>query len=198
MPYTTLRDDWLYGNYRTRTFAQIFPSAQDFIAAYQASGFSIDAIHGWGDAMPELYYCLYAQYGNSHIANSDENQFKYRVYSLIYQYGPNWAKKREVQAKIRDLTEDQLRESAQAIYNHSMNPSTAPSTTTTEELQTINDQNVTKHKRSRTDAYALLLDLLEDNFTQQFVNRFKPLFLTVVVPESPLWYVTEIDEEDEE
>lgn len=196
MAYTTLRDDWLYGNFRTRMFSDIFPDAQDFQQQYRESGFAIETIPDYGNALTELYYCLYAQYGNSHIANADENQFRYRVFSLIYQYAPNWSRRRQVQVTIRDMTEDQLRESAQAIYNHSFNPSTAPSTQTTDELETINDQNVTKHKRSRTDAYALLMDLLDDSFTARFIARFKPLFITVVEPENPLWYVTKLEEDE--
>ena len=93
------------------------------------------------------------------------------------------------------MSEDDLRESAKAIYNHSYNPSTAPSTDTLDELTTINDQNVTKHKRSRTDAYALLLSLLETDVTGEFLDKFKKLFITIVEPELPLWYVTGIEGE---
>lgn len=81
---------------------------------------------------------------------------------------------------------EELQKSSMAIYNHSMNPSTAPGTTTDDILKTINDQNVTKHKRSKTDAYALLLSLLEDDVTGVFLDKFKKLFLIVVSPENPL------------
>lgn len=106
-------------------------------------------------------------------------------------YGPTWEKRLEIQKDLREMSMDDLRESAKAIYNHSMNPSTSPSTDTLEELLTINDQNVTKHRRSKTDAYALLISLLETDVTEEFLNKFKKLFLTVVTPELPLWYVTE-------
>ena len=35
-----------------------------------------------------LYYLLYARYGNSHIVNTDENQFTYKLFSTIFMYGP--------------------------------------------------------------------------------------------------------------
>lgn len=145
-----------------------------------------------------LYYLLYARYGNSTIASSDENQFKYKVFSIIFQYGPTWQKRLEVQDALRKMDIEELRESAKAIYNHSYNPSTAPNTDTMYELQTINDQNVTKHQRSKTDAYALLLDLLKTDVTEQFINKFQKLFLTVVTPELPLWYTTETIEGETE
>lgn len=194
--YSTLRDDYLYGNYRTRTFTDIFPSWDNFLEAYKNQQIDIAfSIHPTSSNLKTLYYLLYARYGNSHIAFSDENQFKYNIWSIIFQYGPTWSKKLLMQKEIRDLSMDDLRESAKAIYNRSLNPSTAPTTNTMDELPTINEQNVTKHKRSRTDAYALLNMLLAEDVTETFLNKFKKLFITVVAPESPLWYVTKIEEE---
>lgn len=181
----------LYGNYRTRKFTDIYDNVDAFLADYSDNGLPmlVDTTN-----MTTLFYLLYARYGNSTIASSDENQFKYKLFSLVFQYGPTWAKRLEIQDKIRNLTEDELRESAKAIYNHSYNPSTLPSTDTVDELLTINDQNVTKHRRSKTDAYALLNDLLETDVTEEFISKFKKLFITIVEPELPLWYVS--NEED--
>ena len=106
-------------------------------------------------------------------------------------YGPTWEKRLEIQKELRNLNIEELQKSATAIYNHSYNPSTEPSTQTLEELRTINDQNVTKHKRSKTDAYALLLSLLETDVTEEFLSKFKKLFIQVVSPELPLWYLTQ-------
>lgn len=176
----------LYGNYRTRTFDQIWSSSAAFLQDYENSQIPLMIT---SDNATTLYYLLYARYGNSHIASSDENQFKYKVFSTIFQYGPTWEKRLEVQSALRDMNLEELRESSKQIYNHSYNPSTAPSTDTLDELTTINDQNVTKHKRSKTDAYAILLNLLETDVTEEFINKFKKLFITIVEPELPLWYV---------
>lgn len=178
----------LYGNYRTRKFTDIWEEVDAFIDDYNSVGIKPTITE---ETASTLYYLLYARYGNSHIASSDENQFKYKVFSTIFMYGPTWEKRLEIQQKLREMDEEELRESAKAIYNHSFNPSTAPSTDTLEELSTINDQNVTKHRRSKTDAYALLIGLLETDVTEDFLSKFKKLFLTVVTPELPLWYVTE-------
>lgn len=181
----------LYGNYRTRKFTDIYDNVDAFLADYSDNGLPmlVDTTN-----MTTLFYLLYARYGNSTIASSDENQFKYKLFSLVFQYGPTWAKRLEIQDKVRNLTEDELRESAKALYNHSYNPSTLPSTDTVDELLTINEQNVTKHRRSKTDAYALLNDLLETDVTEEFISKFKKLFITIVEPELPLWYVS--NEED--
>lgn len=184
--------DSLYGNYRTRKFTDIWEEVDAFIDDYSGVGIPTTISE---ESVTTLYYLLYARYGNSHIASSDENQFKYKVFSTIFMYGPTWEKRLEIQKALREMDLEEVRESAKAIYNHSFNPSTAPSTDTMDELTTINDQNVTKHKRSKTDAYALLIGLLETDVTKEFIDRFAKLFLKIVEPELPLWYVTDIEGE---
>ena len=181
--------DSVYGNYRTRKFADIWPSADAFIQDYQAS--AIPQKLKVADATT-LYYLLYARYGNSSIANSDENQFKYKIFSTIYIGGATWAKKQEIQDKLREMTEDEILAGTKAINNHAYNPQTAPTTDTVEELEYINEQNTTKYKKSKLDGYALLWAILNDGVTERFLREFRYHFLVVVEPQVPLWYVTDI------
>ena len=181
--------DSVYGNYRTRKFADIWPSADAFIQDYQAS--AIPQKLKVADATT-LYYLLYARYGNSSIANSDENQFKYKIFSTIYIGGATWAKKQEIQDKLREMTEDEILAGTKAIYNHAFNPQTAPTTDTVDELEYINEQNTTKYKKSKLDGYALLWAILNDGVTERFLREFRYHFLVVVEPQLPLWYVTDI------
>ena len=181
--------DSVYGNYRTRKFADIWPSADAFIQDYQAS--AIPQKLKVADATT-LYYLLYARYGNSSIANSDENQFKYKIFSTIYIGGATWAKKQEIQDKLREMTEDEILAGTKAINNHAYNPQTAPTTDTVDELEYINEQNTTKYKKSKLDGYALLWAILNDGVTERFLREFRYHFLVVVEPQLPLWYVTDI------
>lgn len=180
----------LYGNYRQRSFTQIWGDVDAFLADYQNAGIpaSISAT-----SATTLFYLLYARYGNSTIASSDENQFKYKVFTLIFMYGPTWEKRLELQDQIRQLDIEELKKGSIAIYNKAYNPETAPTTQTLEEIEMINEQNVNKYKRSTAEAYALLIGLLETDVTAYFLDRFKSLFLTVVEPEIPLWYVTQLN-----
>ena len=185
--------DSVYGNYRTRTFTDIYPNVKDFIKDYTYNGIKTTITT---DSITTLYYLLYARYGNSHIVNSDENQFKYRLFSTIFMYGPTWEKRLDVQNKLRGLTDKELIEGTKQINNHSYNPSTEPSTSDTEELPTTNEQTSTKYKKSKMDAYAILIALLETDVTEEFVAKFKKLFLSIVEPQNPLWYITEQGEQD--
>ena len=179
----------VYGNYRTRKFTDIWTTAADFLKDYKAA--AIPQVLSDEDATT-LYYLLYARYGNSSIANADENQFKYKCFSTIYQYGATWARRNSIQKKLRELTEDEILAGTRAVNNHAFNPQTAPSTNSEEILDYINEQAVTKYKKSVMDGYALLWGILRDNFTEEFINRFRYHFLVVVEPQLPLWYVTEI------
>ena len=181
---------FLYGNYRNKKFTDIYPDVSTFLSDYNNVG--IETTIKTASATT-LYYLLYAHYGNSTIANADENQFKYKIFATIYMYGPAWEKRLAVQKAVRDLNDTDLVTGSKAIYNHAFNPEVAPTTGTLEELTYINDQNVTNYKRSKLDAYAILMDLIKTDVTEAFIGRFKKLFLQVVAPELPLWY-----EEDNE
>lgn len=185
----------LYGNYRQRKFTQIWQDVSSFLADYQSAG--IPPLISEQSATT-LYYLLYARYGNSTIASSDENQFKYKLFTLIFMYGPTWEKRLELQEQIRKLDIEELKKGSVAIYNRAFNPETPPSTQTLEEIETINEQNVNKYKRSTAEAYALLINLLQTDVTAYFLDRFKSLFLVIVEPEIPLWYVTSLENEGED
>ena len=107
----------------------------------------------------------------------------------------NYIKRLEVQKKLRELSDDEILIGSKAIYNHAFNPSVAPSTQNMTELPYINDQNTTNFKRSKLDAYTLLLELLETDVTEEFIDKFRPCFKQFVRPEKPILFVTEVDEE---
>lgn len=180
-----------YGGYRTRTFADIFPDVNEFINEWE----NLDYLNApIGTNMVGTIYCmLYAHYGNSHIAYSDENQFKYYLWTLMYQYAPNVVKEHDIQVILRNLTDDELSLGGKAIYNHSYNPNTEPSTSTLEELLTINDQNTTNYKKSKLEGYANLLALLKKDVFDEFIHRFSKLFIKITAPDYPLLYETEVD-----
>ena len=183
----------LYGNYRQVKFTDVYGDADSFVNDYNTCG--IPASLTDANNVTTLYYLLYAKYGNSTIASSDTTQFKYKLFSIIFSYGPSWEKRLEIQEDIRGLTQDQLVVGSTQIYNHSYNPSTAPSTSTLEELTTINEQNTTKGKRGLLDAYSFLWDLIDTDVTTEFLNRFASLFIKIVEPELPLWYATPVIED---
>ena len=127
-----------------------------------------------------LYYLLYSKFGNSPIANLDENQFKTKLGAVIWQYGPAWEKKLNIQTAVRTLTEGDILQGTQAIHNHAFNPATEPGTTEPEILTYINEQNVTMYNKTKMDAYGQLWSLISTDVTEEFLARFRHLFQQTV------------------
>ena len=184
----------LYGQDRTKTFSDTWESVDKFILDYKNIG--IPATISEENAST-LYYLLYSRFANSHIESSDPNRFKYNLFAIIWQYGPTWEKKLEIQSKLRGLNDNQILEGARQIYNNASNPSNNPENFTDNELQFINNQNVTKNRKGKLEGYALLMGLLEDDVTENFLRRFNKLFKLIVMPELPLLYKSEGEEEND-
>ena len=164
--------------YNTKTFTDIFVDYSTFKTEYtstQKFPMLIDAADSVSHVsnLQILYYLLYSKFGNSPIANLDENQFKTKVGAIIWQYGPAWEKKLEIQDDIRDLTASDLLTGSYAIHKHAYNPATEPSN---DDLNYVNDQNTTQYKKSKMDAYGQLWNLIVTDVTEEFLARFKPLF----------------------
>lgn len=175
--------------YNTMTFQELFPSANDFLSSYKTVGLGgIEDVN-----VNKLYYLLYGYYGNNPLANMDINQSTYKLFSIVFMYGPTWEKRLEIQNNLRNLTEQDLRLGSKAIYNQAYNPSTEPSTSTLEELETINAQNTTNYKKSKMDAYMQLWDLLDTDVSSEFLSKFKVLFKQIVIPERPIIYESEAE-----
>ena len=69
------------------------------------------------------------------------------MFSIIYQYGPTWEKRLDIQKSLRGLTEEDIRGGTRQINNHAWNPGTEPSTATLDELTTTNEQTSTKYTK---------------------------------------------------
>lgn len=187
--------------YQTVQFSDLYPTVDVFIADYKNQ--NAEFVNGIPTSITDvnattLYYLLYGKYGNSHIANFDLNQFKYRLFSIIFQYGPTWEKKLAVQASLRGLSEDELLTGTKTVYSRGYNPSTIVEDGPNpegDEISTINEQTKARVTKGKLAGYGNLWELLTSDVTEEFLKKFKNLFLIIVEPQRPLWYVSE-DEED--
>ena len=60
-------------------------------------------------------------------------------------------------------------------------------------IYTADFETSTKYKKSKMDAYAILIALLETDVTEEFLAQFAKLF-RVFLLEDPLAYITELKE----
>lgn len=197
-----------YGSSRTRSFADIFPNFETFRDAWLDTVFSKQAVLII-DLVPEgtpnpdattlnlIYELLLARYANSTIASSDENRFVLQCMATIFQYAPAWRKRLEIQHQLHrmELDSDEFLRGSAMITNISLNPSEDPGTNSMEPLSTTNQRNESIQKRDRFKALAILEELLKTDITGAFIDKFRPLFRTIVAPQRPLFYTTEVPNE---
>lgn len=188
----------IFRPYTTMTFAEIWEDYNAFATDYASliTGFSATSPIT-ADSLKATYYLLVAKCGNNPIANSDVGQFKMKVVATIYMYGPLWEKKQNIQNTIRGFSETDLITGAKQIYNHAFNPSSAPATTSLDEITYINDQNTANHKKSKMEAYSILWSILHAEHTKEYIDKFKNCFAVFVDKMCVPVYISD-DEEDEE
>lgn len=186
----------LFGTYLTRSFSDILPDIDTVYKTYKMLPKSMQVIGTFtddvNDDLERIFLLLMSRYKNSHIANTDEDQFILQFYTILYTYGPIYLKQCDIQAKLRSLNLDDIQKGTAAIYNHAYNPGvTGTSTQDATELTYINDQNTTNYKKGKVEAYADYLTLLRSNPTEAFLDQFKDLFLKIVEPYNELIYYGE-------
>lgn len=187
---------YLGGDYCNPTFGEVFNSVQSFLEGYHNCGIPTTITD---DAATTLFYLLYAKFGNTPIRSNDSNIFAYRVYKNIFQYGPTWEKRLDIQEELRNLslTTGELFLGSKAIYNHALHDGSSPTTATLTELAYIDSQNTTNYKKSKVDGLASLMALLEKDVTEEFLNKFTKLFSQWLKPDTGIvWFATEPENDD--
>jgi hypothetical protein len=176
------------------TFSEMWSTAQDFLAAYNETGLPKEPYVD-DETISLVYLLLLGKFADSTIKPYNTfGAFTIRFMSKVWQYAPAWKKQLDIQSKLRELSlEDgsELFLGGSAIYNTALNPGTQPSTADTGELEFINSQNTTKYKKSKIEGFAILSDLLKNDVTDAFLNKFNEFFRTIIYSGRDLEYITE-------
>ena len=138
--------------------------------------------------MTTLYYLLWARYASSHIRSDYPQQWKMKIMMTVFEYGPTWSKRLEIQEKVRNMSDDEIQKGTIMTYNSAMNPDGAPTTETWETLKGINSQNKNLYQRGKLDSYAYIDQILKTDVTREFVEKFKKFFDIMASPGMKLDY----------
>ena len=138
--------------------------------------------------MTTLYYLLFARYASSHIRSDYPKQWKMKLMMTVFEYGPTWSKRLEIQDKVRNMSDDEIQKGTIMTYNSAMNPDGAPTTETWETLKGINSQNKNLYQRGKLDSYAYIDQILKTDVTRDFIEKFKKFFDVMAAPGLPLMY----------
>lgn len=180
-----------YGGFISSTFSEVFPDLETFLTDYNNYKSSV-AVYDFKDedTIKSIYYLLASEYAFSHHIGA-RDQFKLMLFTRILEYGPFLERELEVQKDLLTIDISKLQEGSKAIYNTALNPGTAPSDTSLQELEFINQQNTTNYKKSKPEAYSIMLTLLDKDLVKDFISKFKNLFIKVCYPDYALLYIND-------
>lgn len=161
--------------YDTRIFTDVWEDVEKFIDDYKHVG--IPALISDSNATT-LYYLLFARYGNNPIANYDETQFKYKVFSIIFQYGPTWEKRLSVQSTLRGLQLSDLIDDGglSELFTHTGNSSSNTSNAgTNSKVSSSNTSNTGNVSTSGNNSTENIKNNALNPGTTPAVNAYEPL-----------------------
>lgn len=182
-----------YYQHRTRKFREIFKDAGEFFTEYTnygLGGFLND------ETVTTLYKLLWARRANDAIWSTDEDQFKAKLFSIIFEFGGVFEKKLEIVNRIQRMTDEELERGTVQVFNNAQNPSTTPLTQEFEQLKKINAQTAQIVKRSKLDYLMMQTAAMKNDFIEVFLKRFDKLF-NPFPAEDALLYTIEGGDEDE-
>jgi hypothetical protein len=183
-----------YGGYRTRTFEEIFEGNAELgkssyeVFAEEIKGLDLP-LKISDEKLQDLFYLLFSYYGHSHIKSSSEEQFKYRLGSIIYMYGPTWEKRLTLLDDMYKKTIDQIKEGDITFNNYADNPDTlSPNSDKLTPLSLISQQSISGKKKGELEAYAAYLNQTITDVSKEFIDRFNTLFIAITAPDWDLLY----------
>lgn len=185
----------------TKRFIDAFPKFKDedgqktyFWETWLASPF-YDASLTESD-LEDVYNHLLAQFYNWHYVYIDDIGIALNTMRLIKDYFPNTKERLNLVNSLRGLTIDEFKNSNVQIDSQAQNPKIK--TAMDELVNLVDSQNASFQKRSEESALKAKFASLYDGVYQDFLDRFKPLFVKLYSGVNNYIYTNKFDEEEEE
>ena len=176
-------------------FSDVWSTSEEFVADYRASGLNVAAIT---DTNLTVLYCqLFARHGSDHIRSNNSNQWKYKVFAIIFNKGPKWQAALLKQTELQNLTDEELTFLGRTMTNQSGNTTVVNEggTITEDALDTVDKQDVNITRGNKLVAIRAFIDSLQD-VSSAFISEFDQLFSRVVfAPDTTLYDMNEEEEE---
>ena len=144
----------------------------------------------------EIYNHLLAQYYNWHYVYIDDLGIALNTMHIIHDYYPNCKQRLSLVAQLRELTVDDFAKSGITIDSQGANPKTA--TDMDELIDLVDSQNASFQLRSQEGAIRAKFMSLYDGVMDEFIGRFKDLFVKLYNGVNSYIYRNPIENEEEE
>lgn len=146
------------------------------------------------DDLKEIYHHLMAAYYDWHFIYPDDLGIKYNVMHVIEEYYPNVKERLSLVAQIRGLTLDAFKKSGINIQSSAQNPRIA---TDMDELVDLVDSQVADFQlKSDEQALRAKFMSLYDGIIDEFIERFRYMFVRLYNGVNSYLYINKINEEE--
>lgn len=185
----------------TKRFIDAFPKFKDengqatyFWETWQSSPFYDSALTETD--LEDIYNHLLASFYNWHYVYMDDLGIALNTMHIIHDYYPNVKQRLSLLSQLRSMTVDDFAKSGIQIDSQGQNPKIA--TEMDELIDLVDTQNASFQIRSQEGAIRAKFASLVDGIFDEFVDRFKPLFVKLYSGVNNYIYSNNLEEEDEE
>lgn len=145
--------------------------------------------------LEDVYNHLLAAYYNWHYVYMDDLGIALNTMHIIHDYYPNCKQRLGLVASLREMTVDDFAKSGITIDSQGSNPKTA--TDMDELIDLVDSQNASFQLRSTEGAIRAKFMALYDGVMDEFIDRFKDLFVKLYSGVNSYLYRNPIEEEEE-
>lgn len=143
-----------------------------------------------------IYDHLMAAYYNWHYVYMDDLGITLNTFHIIHDYYPNCKERLDLVAQMRALSLDKFSKSGISITSNGANPKVA--TEMDELIDLVDSQNANFQIKSEEQTLKAKFNALYDGVMDDFIQRFKPLFVKLYSGVNSYLYRNPIGEESEE
>ena len=165
-----------------------------FWETWQTSPFYISTLSK--DDLKDVYNHLLARYYNWHYVYMDDLGIALNTMHIIHDYYPNCKERLSLVDQLRELTVDDFAKSGIQINSQGANPKTA--TDMDELIDLVDSQSANFQLRSTEGAIRAKFMSLYDGVMDEFIDRFKDLFVKLYNGVNSYLYQNPIEEEEDD
>lgn len=148
-------------------------TAMYFYETWVSSPFYDDGITY--NELKDIYNHLLAQYYNWHFIYLDDLGISLNVMHIIHDYYPNVKVRLDLVKQLREMDIEEFKKSGININSSGQNPKTA--TEMDELIDLVDSQNASFQLKSTEQVLRAKFNSLYDGIMDDFIDRFKPLFV---------------------
>ena len=145
--------------------------------------------------LKHIYDHLLADYYNWHFIYPDDLGITLNVFKIVDEYFPNVKVRLDLVEQLRNLSLDEFKKSGITINSSGQNPKIA--TEMDELIDLVDSQNASFQLKSHEQVLRAKFMALYDGIMDEFISRFKPLFVKLYSGVESYLYIN-CEQEDNE